>query len=384
MASNDASLPWKGAADVARSPIAQRRTMNALPIVDLTGTPRQRGHAHGESLRDQIAEKVDRWRDVVALGAAPSAEIYLDGLLADTDFRPAIARWTPDLLEEIDGIAEGARQPAEVVYALQLLDEDWWYRHRRGHGHCSSLAIAPHDGRAAWVAQTMDLPQWHDGLQAMLRIADADGAVTYVGTSAGMIGLLGVNRQFGVCVNTLLQLSHDPKGLPVACVVRGLLAQTGTGAARAFLKTANHASGQNYVLGDRNGVTMYECSAGGKVEYRPDAERLWHTNDPLVSQDLAVHNPVGASRTNQCPRFAAMERRLGEPQKSIDLEALKAVLASRDDSAMPISRPPNPSSPATANCTILAVIFEFGDATTLHYAAGAPSSETEWVAQSVA
>jgi len=53
------------------------------------------------------------------------------------------------------------------------------------------------------------------------------------------------------------------------------------------------------------------------------------------------------------------------------------VLASRDDPASPVSIVPDPAASPDKGCTLTAVIYEFGDATTLHYTGGAPSA-TDW------
>jgi hypothetical protein len=347
---------------------------DAMPIVDIAGTPHERGRAHGAALRPQIAEMVECWSRRVEQRTGGGVGAFLDRFLADTDFGSAIARWTPDLEAEVRGIAEGAGQPEEIIFALQLLDEEWWYGGAEWPAHCSSLALAPRDGQPARVAQTLDLPQWREGLQAVLRVTDAEGGPAYIFTCAGMIGLMGVTaRGFGLCVNTLIQLSHSRAGLPVAFVVRGALAQPDRAAATRFLTTVDHASGQNYVLGDRHGVAMLECSAGAKAEHKPGADRLWHTNHPLASRDLASGGIGNNWRKDSVLRCAALERRLTDPAAPADLAAVQAALASRDDPAAPVSIVPDPAASPDKGCTLTAVIYEFGDATTLHYTGGAPS-----------
>ena len=57
-------------------------------------------------------------------------------------------------------------------------------------------------------------------------------------THAGLIGLNGLNSAaIGVCCNTLKQLANCRDGLPVACVVRGVLRQETAAAAVDFLAT---------------------------------------------------------------------------------------------------------------------------------------------------
>ena len=103
-----------------------------MPVIELNGTPRERGHCYGESAKALIAETIVCWRDNLSnFGLeqqsthAVDVNAYLQAFLAETNFTSAIERWTPDLLEEIKGIAEGPGQPFNDILGLQLVDEEW-------------------------------------------------------------------------------------------------------------------------------------------------------------------------------------------------------------------------------------------------------------------
>src|SRR5690606_28459256 len=118
-------------------------------------------------------------------------DAYIAGFLAETDYLPAIRRWTPELLDEVEGIAAGANQPFERIFAFNLLDEEWEYDKRRAAQApgCTVTCLRDGGSGAPVLAQTMDIPTLHDGTQAALRLRrdDAPGAVVL--TYAGMIGL---------------------------------------------------------------------------------------------------------------------------------------------------------------------------------------------------
>ena len=61
----------------------------------------------------------------------PAAE-HVAGLLGATRFVPAIEASTPELLEEVRGIAEGAGVSFERILAYNLMDEEWWYSQAAG------------------------------------------------------------------------------------------------------------------------------------------------------------------------------------------------------------------------------------------------------------
>src|SRR6266536_299523 len=96
-------------------------------IVECRGGGRERGRAHGEALRAQIGALLERWdADVAARLQRPPAELVA-ALVGTTGFVAAIRRHTPDLMEEVHGIAEGAGVGFERVLALNLMDEEWWF-----------------------------------------------------------------------------------------------------------------------------------------------------------------------------------------------------------------------------------------------------------------
>lgn len=349
-----------------------------LPIVDCPKAPRARGRAHGEALRGVIAEKIERWQSAIGKSYGQPARTFLPAFLSATDFRVATAEFTPDLLEEVQGIAEGAGITEETAFALQLMDEEWWFGKAKGDGHCSSLAIAPADGQPTLVGQTMDLPRWHDQAQALLRL-EGDDEETLVYTSAGMVGLMGVSsRGLGICVNTLSQLATSQRGLPVAFAMRGALAQANVEAAAAFLSRLRHASGQNYQIGDRQGVRTLECSAGGTAVLAVENGRSLHTNHPLASTDAASGAKMDGS-SNSRNRLRSLQTDFAG-SKPVDLDRIKTALsACRKGGAVSIV----PKGPANArtklglmkSMTVGAVIYEIGQTVSLSVAAGPPSVE---------
>src|SRR5207245_6921022 len=122
-------------------------------------------------------------------------EDYLDRFVEGTDFLPAIARWAPDLLEEVRGIGEGADLSFRDAYAYQLMDEEWLFRcaqtrEREGPNlhHCSVVGVFG-EGAPSILAQNMDLPKVYDGTQTLLYIRHAEpGPESLVFTPAGLIG----------------------------------------------------------------------------------------------------------------------------------------------------------------------------------------------------
>ena len=319
----------------------------SLPIViDLPADPRARGRAHGEALRDFVHDHLEAWMANLDGGRADDPRAWLQALLDETDFLTAIRRETPALLEEVEGIAEGAGLPFHDILALQLLDEQWAFAARRraaaqAHDKCSSFAIRGGVGAPTLIGQTMDLGLYTDSFQVLLRCAGTAGAPPQlVFTLAGMIGLMGVNAAgLGVCVNTLSPLADAGRGLPVAFVLRGALACSRADDAVSFLARVPHASGQHYLVADPQRIASIEASSRGIYPFAGQAQdRVLHTNHPLAPRFAAIDWPARAP--NSVARLASLQQRLGSGR--VTLAMAEAALTACDDPLNPVCRPASP------------------------------------------
>jgi len=313
----------------------------ARPLL-LEGSPYQCGLAHGEALRREIHEVVGLWKDELARMFQMDAGEAIARFLRGTDFRPAIRRWTPGLLDEIGGIATGADLDWETAFAFQLLDEMWSNEDVFFGEHCTGLGLPAQGGEPAYLAQNVDVESFRDGFQVLLHIKPADSDLeSLVLTTAGLIGFNGLNNgPVGLCCNALGPLRARRDGLPVACVVRGVLQQPGVREAVAFLQAVRHASPQNYIVGGPEGVVDLECSANQVVLFEPAGPggAVWHTNHPLVNDDYqawyeAEKNPF---LPNSRARFESAERRLNRPPRGARLDQVQEILTSKDSAEHPI------------------------------------------------
>jgi isopenicillin-N N-acyltransferase-like protein len=342
-----------------------------IRVVDLTGTPYQMGMIHGRTLRTEIRELITRWEENLEKTYGVTAEVFIQNLLKKTDFRPAIARWTPGLLDEIRGIADGAGLGFDTVYAYQLVDEIWAMDADLGLSKCTTIAAGKRNGNPAYVAQNLDIPAFYHGFQTVLRIRDErEGLETLVFTIPGVVGANGLNsRSVGVCVNAVTQLAYSPKGLPVAFVIRGILARRSYEQAVKFLKDILPAAPQTYVIGGPREAAVFERSAGKMVRFVPfeGAEFSYHTNHPLVNDDFNPRFPEALKRTGMtletyrahCPRFNFLGRVLKDNSAAIDVDALETLFRNRVSGI---------NNAGTYGCTIMVL----GEKPELHISSGRP------------
>lgn len=362
----------------------------SLQLLVLDAMPRQRGQIHGETLAGRIHTHLERWLHFLGEETGLEPRRYLRQFLADTDFIPAAEKWTPDLLEELRGIAEGSRADFDLIFARMLSDEEPWYRLgvKFGDGvfgeHCSALGVHEPGQPHPIIAQNMDTAFVMDGSQVVLHIKQPGSPVeALVFTAAGKISLCGLNNfGVGICCNTLLQLDYRTDGLAEDFVVRGVLQQRSLADALAFMRRIEHASGQNYIIGGREGIVDLECSAHKVVEQRPrpQANRLYHTNHPLANDDQAIfrrrlerHGEANrrqlASSTTTYDRYATLQAKAGDFSAGLTLERIKEILCTHEGGA-PICI----DRGAGKLVTLGSLIMELGERPLLHAAGGPPCS----------
>jgi hypothetical protein len=323
-----------------------------MRTITLSGTPRERGRIHGETLRGAIHEHMAHWSAVCRQKTGLSPLAYLDKFYNDTDFLPAARRLTPDLVAEVEGIAEGAALPFELVFIRQLSDEEPWYRKCLQLGiavreHCSALGVRSRDGRPNLIGQNMDTPRYYEGFQLLARIREPDGETeALVFTLTGKLSLCGMNNHgLAICCNSLPQMSFNRCGLPEDFIVRRVLQLRTVREAMIFMQSIPHASGQNYILGGPDGVLDLECSANRVEVWNPDPAggRVWHTNHPLVNTDCALWDSAMAMMAATDPasheafvasmttfrRLDVLERKV-RAAAILDGQAIKDILDDRD------------------------------------------------------
>lgn len=369
--------------------MAERRIVAvSLRKISIAGDGRTRGRQHGEELRDLVCEHQARWAASMRADLDMPVEAYLERLFTETSFLPAIERHTPDLLEEVRGIAEGAGTDFRVTLARQLSDEEPWFRRKiklettasRG---CTAIGVDVGSDAPTLIAQNMDMPKWCDGHQVLVDVDDhVSGTRALVFTLAGKLSLNGLNAHgVGICCNGMSQLDHAIDGLPEDFVVRGFLTQRSVEEGLGFMRSIRHASGQNYVVGGPGGRAIdIEVSAERVVEWRPDADArmVFHTNHPLANGDQAIYRQQAAGLdeaarrrlfygTSQL-RMAVLGARFTAPYDRIDMDGIKTALSDHNG---PVCRHGEVEG-MTDHYTIGCMIMELDPSPRLHIAPGPP------------
>jgi isopenicillin-N N-acyltransferase-like protein len=342
--------------------------MPTIEILDLRGEGRELGRAHGEALRAGIREFHEAVFEI-HLANIPLKVSRRDLLDHVSRNLVPLRRYSPLLLEELEGLAEGAAMALEDVLFLnssleledlrppalgaRLLARPLW--------GCTTVNVLPEaaGGGRTLLAQTYDMEPLYERFNVILRINRPAGR-EIVYTVAGVLGLNGLSdRGVGLVINKLVA-ADARAGVPYPAIVRQALAQDRLGDAFAAVIFASRAAGMCYQLASRDGLGFcLECSAGSYKLVDFERGAAAHTNHYLSDLMRPFETPNWLSHGGSYVRREVAARFLRDHHGSMDVETLKAL--TRDHTHHPRSvcaHPLEGETTTTACSTIAAVVID--------------------------
>lgn len=287
-----------------------------VPVLKLHGTSYQIGFQQGELAKAQIDANV---RTYTAFFRETANLTWHEAKERATSFIPTLQKIYPGILEEIQGIADGAKLTLEDILAINVRSEIALTNYvdipskapPKITDGCTSLAQLSNDGKTL-IAQNWDwLEELHDGI-VFLHITTKSGTVMQFLNEAGLVGKIGLNSHgFGLCNNALRSGAKDISRLPTHIMSRRLLEYSKSyDEAVQMLKDYSGACTCNYVLADSTGrIGDVEVSPRGLVEIKP-----------LSKLDAAsILTPSTKNLSGQGPSFVAHTNHVISPPTSFPL-----------------------------------------------------------------
>lgn len=358
-----------------------QKTTRQLKTVTFSGSGYQLGLQHGKTLKKEINDIIVAWKKNTSRQLGKDADVVIKDFFEYAKFHNAIKKWTPELYEEIKGIADGANQEFNSVLVLNLIDEFWVYINNLSNHHCSGLGVPARNGNPSYISQNMDLDNYTDGFQVLMRLKRTENRPEQlILTHPGLIALNGLNEEgIGVCVNTIMQLKASSSGLPVAFIIRRIINSTKKEDLLSFIQTVNHASGQNYIIGIKKEIYDFEASANKVVRFNPNNDNgtVYHTNHPIVNDDMKprfkrfdpnLKEELKPVKSNSYLRLKAVEKRMTSNTNINDV-IIKEALRSKDDKNNPVCRANNNNG---YGFTFASVVMTLSEEPSIQVVAGPP------------
>ncbi|HRX30626.1 MAG TPA: C45 family autoproteolytic acyltransferase/hydrolase [Tenuifilaceae bacterium] len=350
--------------------------INDLTILHLQGSPYERGLAHGKFLKKEIEIIVSRWEKEVEMAYQSDFKSAIASFFINTNFLNEIKKQSPDILEEVRGIANGCNIDYETILAYQLSEEIDALSNEIKGSHCTSISINSTDNNPTFLAQNMDPPLFLHGFPTLLHITEKENGIqSYVYTIPGFIGLNGMNSKgIGITCNGISMLNHANSGLPISFIVRKVLQQKNEGDAFAFIEKIPIGVPQCFTIGGKNEARCYECSTNQKTQFFPFEKKniTLHTNFSIANRDfnqqfIDLLKQYGKSVNDSyyCPRYFLAYDKIIEANYNLNYQTIKNILSLAKPEIEPIS------NENTYGC----LVMELSHSPILYISPGKPSEK---------
>ncbi len=356
--------------------------MPTIPLIEISGEPRERGLLYGERARAQILSSIAFYSDAFekTSGLAWSRICALA-----EDWVQAAEAFSPDLVEEARGIAEGAGVDFLEIMVINargeiLYGED--FKKLQG-GECSSYSLtqgAAGDGHV-YSGQNWDYLCGTIDSLIMLRVLAPGKPAIIMEVEAGQVGRHGANSQgLSVFTNGLGgRYGYAEIGVPQPFIRRRLLEQLDMNGMIKTLYESNPQISTNYVLTAREDFSIdFEVTAGRTLEWLyADEGLIVHGNHHQGRLPFAPHEryrPLAYDSFYRVPRIEQVLQEARDVQSSESVrEVIRRALSDTFSFPNSVAASPDPALPAHQHWqTVLSSIV---DHTTgeFYLAAGIPT-----------
>jgi len=369
-------------------------------FLETEGSAYERGKIHGEALKKYIPRMM--FEKITRHFGFTSYDLFAKDILDKTNFLSTAKKWTPDLIDEIQGIADGAKFDFNSIFVRQLIEEMGWYWILRASTEnlhklkdefktttsqqCTALGVFDQTQNYPIIAQNADNSIGWVGVETLIHAKDPESSMEWYHIGyPGLIGIYGMNNcSVGACLNGMSpSLKKNLNGLGALFVSRLILNQKSLKDAVDIIQKLPHASGVNYLIGDGASVVDYECSPNQVKQFLPyqGSTRVYHTNHPIENTDLddeylTILNKINYYgnygfenwRVDTKTRLEYLKHNLQEKSRPITVEMIKKILSSHDVKDHPICRHDLPSGAYTN----MGLIMELSKPPKLHISFGTP------------
>src|SRR5262245_48070877 len=212
------------------NPLCGRARIEAFPLIEVSGPPRERGRQYGRQAATRIARGVEHYAAQLA-----RSSFGWDGIRAAVaEYVPHIERFEPAYVEEMRGIADGAGIDFEAVALLNARTEILKLGQRRGAradadppDGCTGIVALPDATQSGRLihAQNWDWKAECAETAVVLAIHRDDGPDLLTFTEAGGLARSGFNAAGIAITANYLECDRDYRqlGVPLALIRRKVL-----------------------------------------------------------------------------------------------------------------------------------------------------------------
>ena len=291
-----------------------------LFTMDLGGGPHDRGFKYGEACKELIARMIEEQFYEEFAGRLTKNQL----LKHARKYEPFIREYSPEIADELKGMAEGSGRPYDEIVMINALEE----RSDFNQSRCTTFAATGNATKKGetYAGQTWDgiEREWWDGdLGLLFKIRTKNGPDVMDYTNPGILACAGMNSN-GITINwNTVPQKQMTIGVPSYLIVAEVLKQKTLGEALDAVRRARRAGYFNFVI--TNETELYNVEATpDDLDISYGEEYIGHANH-FVSEKFRSTQNVGVS-TCSIIRHNRINRLLRENRGKIDLEACMGFL----------------------------------------------------------
>lgn len=298
--------------------------MSRFPVIQLEGTPYDRGLQYGNQASEQIRRNIDIYFDLFAFHAnLNKAEVFEIAEL----YTEIIATEYPEIYEEINGIAEGSNTKLLEIVSINSRMELLATSPNR-NSECTDFAILPRatQNNIMLLGQNWDWFNVTNGLSLLLRIKQYNKPTIITLVEAGHVAKMGLNSHgIGLCVSWL-GTGIRQTGIPFIIICRKILESNHISEALNIVLTASRGTSANYMIASSDGFAIDIETTVSDVDFiEPKEGILVHTNHYLSPKlkpfDTGIKKRNGDSLFRKQRTENLLEQALGR----ITLETVESI-----------------------------------------------------------
>jgi isopenicillin-N N-acyltransferase like protein len=276
------------------APIDTASTWEGVPEVVASGSAWEIGFAHGSQIPHRIAVCISNYTHLFL----ETAEIdWTEAIARAESYLAALEQNEPDLVDEMKGIAAGAKVEFLDILTLNLRSEIALTNYSDG---CTSIVSKGATASEVYVAQNWDWVGEAGTSTAFFDLHKTGKVRIHMIGEAGIVGKFGFNDAgVGVCMNAIRCGTVNKTQLPVHLAMRRVLECKSFDEAFTMLTKKGLSSCVNLMIADRSGkFATIECTPKGLAPIFPDpgtsttfhTNHLWSPNIPAGVRDHPSKN----------------------------------------------------------------------------------------------
>jgi isopenicillin-N N-acyltransferase like protein len=339
-----------------------------FPLIDVSGTPRERGLQHGKLAAERVKRSVALYRRELERRKVDAA---MQDKLAQ-QFVPVIGAFDPDYVEEMKGIAEGAGVSLESVVTVNCRTEMMFGLKQANEANvkmkdgCTGVVVMPSAAKNGRLlhAHNWDWREEAADSSIVLRVRGAKHADILTLVEAGGLARHGFNSKGLALTANFLACDTDfqHSGIPLGILRRKALEKANLAQAVKVFAEVKRACSNNIMLSHADGDTIdLECTPDEAIWMQQEGGLLAHSNHFLSTvARCRVNDTYVARAPDTLYRWSRVRDSLAPKVGKIEYKDLVEALSDRFGFPDSVLRSPKPAVFDAISATVSMTIIDAG------------------------